>query len=47
MAQDRLEEYLQTVVAGKDPRTIERGGRMRFQKGKISDRIQLRPSDPK
>jgi hypothetical protein len=45
MAQDRLEECLQAVAGGKDPGVIERRGRMRFLKGKISERIQQRPPD--
>jgi hypothetical protein len=43
MAQDRLEECLQAVVTGTHPRTIKRRGWMRFLKGKISERIKLRP----
>lgn len=44
MAQDRLEECLQAMVTGTHPRTIKRWGWVRFLKGKISERIQLRPS---
>jgi hypothetical protein len=42
MAQDRLEEYLQAVVTGENARAVERGRWIRFQKGKISERIQQR-----
>jgi hypothetical protein len=45
MAQDRLEECLQAVVGGEKSGAIERGRWMRFLKGKISERIQLRPPD--
>jgi hypothetical protein len=45
MAQDRLEECLQAVVGGEKSGAIKRGGWMRFLKGKISERIQQRPSD--
>jgi len=45
MAQDRLEECLQAVAGGTDSRATERGRWMRFVKGKISERIQLRPTD--
>ena len=43
MVQDRLEECLQAVVGGEKSVAIERGRWMRFLKGKISERIQLRP----